>query len=425
MKRQRSKASALAEHPSDLVHHPERVLEWLTKVVPDEDLGGILGDVEEAFAGEAWALFNVGNWANGRRNQLVPIAVYAVAAANGEDDAWRNLGFCLDNLGVSEAALVVWEVAAHRGDTGAALHLAMEVEVQGDLARAEALCRLAMEEAATPVRLARVLRALGRDAEADAVIVEGRFRSPEAATDWAKMPGVSVEDGIALLERHLREGAEEVLIVLADLYEQAGRVDDAIAALCRSVSGGERNAPHNLALLLKESGRRGYLKWFLLAAREGDPLSIRWMRRHWGWTWRLVPGHLVRHAHRDPGTPVADLEYPLSPAETLILAIAARARTMPSRFTEVKVEEPKLTTPYREAIMTTPSGNVVWLWEEDGRVVANVEGHSPFRVSVTAPDDWRPERINGWVDGVETELVAINRNVVTRLRERRRRRHSG
>jgi hypothetical protein len=84
----------------------------------------------------------------------------------------------------------------------------------------------------------------------------------------------------------------------------------------------------------------------------------------------------------------------------------------PSRFTEVKVEEPK---------PTTPSGNVVWFWGEYGRVVANIEGCQPFRVSVTALDDWRPETINTWVDGVEAELVAINRNVVTRLRERRRR----
>jgi hypothetical protein len=300
----------------------------------------------------------------------------------------------------------------------------MEREGRGELVEAEAMYRLAASDPWTPVRHARVLRALGRDAEADALIVKGRSFSPEAATDWAKMPGVSIDDAIALLERHLDEGAEDVCIRLARLYEEREDIDRAIATLRRGIAAGERNAPHNLAVTLRYNGRRGCLPWFLLAASEGDAMSIRWLRRHWGPTWRLIPGAFARRVERDAEHPVDDFEWPLTPAQDVVLAIAARARTLPDRFVQVTVDEPKLATPYREATLTTSAGNVIWFWEEDGRVVANIGGHQPFRVSVTAPDDWRPEVINAWVDGVEADLVVLNRTIVTRLRERRQRRRA-
>ena len=409
---------------AELARQPKRVFKWLTEVIADENLPGILDDVKEASAGEAWALYNLGLWAVGERNRLLAAALFATAAARGEDDAWRNLGICLDDLGFAEPALVAWEVEGRRGDEAAALHAAMGREERGELAEAEALYRLAPGDEWTPSRHARVLRALGRDAEADAVVTAGRFFSPEAACDWSRLAGVAELDAIALLARHLEDGHEAVCIRLADLYRRAGDIDRAVATLRRSVTEGEPNAPHNLALVLRYGGRRGYLPWFLLAASEGDAMSVYWMRRHWGPMWRTIPGRFVRRGERDADHPLGEFPEPLKPAEDVVLAIAARARTMPDRFVEVTIDGPKLATPYREATLRTSAGNVIWFWEEDGRVVANIEGHQPFRVSLTAPDDWRPAVINAWVDGVEAELASLNRTFVTRLRERRRRKRA-
>ncbi len=409
---------------AELARQPKRVLKWIASVIADEEFPEILDSVEEAATGEAWALYNLGNWATGESNRFLGAALLAVAAARGEDDAWRNLGNCLDALGLPDPALVAWEVAARRGDEGAAVHAAMEREERGELLEAEALYRLAPGEEWTPVRRARVLRALGRPVEADALIVEDRSRNWAAAAQWSKMPGVVARDAIALLEAHLQNGADEACIRLADLYEEVGDVDRAIATLRRSVSAGEPFAPHNLAVTLWENGRRGYLPWFLLAASEGDAMSMRWLRRKWGPTWRVVPGRFVRRARRDADHPAEEFEHPLTPAEDVILALAARARTLPDRFVEVRVYEPEPTKPYRDAALTTKLGTVVWFWDDHGGVAAGIEKYRHFRVSVPAPDDWRPEAIDAWVDGLEAKLLALNRTIVTRLRERRRRKRA-
>jgi tetratricopeptide (TPR) repeat protein len=345
-----------------------------------------------------------------------------VAALRGQVLAWLNLGNVLCELGLAGPAVEAFKRGGIAGDPTAARAAAEFLEDDGRLAEAERFYRLAMPDDLAPAQLARVLRVRGRAREAEEIVEAARFRSDEAAFWYIEWKGIAPDEAIELLEFHVDRGSVDSLIPLANLYERVGRADDAIGALERSFETGERVAPHNLGLVLRRAGRRGYLKWILLGASEGDEHSVAWLKRYFGPTWRPLPGKFVRPARRPPGSPVHEFNAPQGVLETLVKTIPIVARSNPTKFESAVVVEPNARYRYSEAQLRTARGIDLYVREERRELVARLAGRGAFKAPIRAPHEMDARTLGVWLDGIEAQLVLANRSLVARLRARLRRR---
>ena len=244
--------------------------------------------VELILSGDPDGLFNAANDLTRVSKSEAVEVLYRLAIEQGVKEAYLNYGLFLRDINRPKDALVQFEKAHAVGDPKAAYLLG---ETNWEMERhAEAIkwLRLAGSDTYVPLRLARSYRALGDEESAVKVLREGSETSAEAAVEYVHTTNeLDLESAINLLEKHLQNGAVDVLIVLADLYSKAGNPEKEIELLRRSVAEGEPNALHNLGLALWESGQTREGKALLKkAAQQGDKLSpkvlhnLRGKQRH-------------------------------------------------------------------------------------------------------------------------------------------------
>lgn len=236
--------------------------------------------IEMIFDGDPDGFFNA---ANDLRRMSASDAVevlYVLAIEHGVREAHLNYGFFLEEEARPTEAIAQYEKAHALGDPKAAFALGQAHLGMGNPREAMRWFRFAEENPWIPLRLARAYRALGEEALAVEVLLDGSGKSAEAAVELVTTTDeLDLDEAIRLLETHLKNGELDVLIPLADLYSRAGRKDREIELLRRSVEAGEPNALHNLGLALWEAGHtkagRSILKQ---AAGHGDRLSARVLR---------------------------------------------------------------------------------------------------------------------------------------------------
>lgn len=239
--------------------------------------------VESALAGDAIGLFDAANDVLHLRREQVAEALYILAIERGVSEAQYNLGDLLLADGRQKEAEVVFADASDGGDEKSAFALAQILEDRGDLEAARAHYMRANELEWTPVRLARVLRGLGRGVEAAEVIRSAVERSGEAAVEWIwSDEGPELTDAITLLERHRERGDAMVLIPLAALYERNGNPEAAESVLRESVDLGEVNAFFNLAVtILERAGDKAEARRLMeCGAKLGDKSAMEWLESH-------------------------------------------------------------------------------------------------------------------------------------------------
>lgn len=231
--------------------------------------------VELIMSGDPDGLFNAANDLLEISKPEAVEVLYHLAIEGGVKEAYLNYGTLLRDINRPQEALVQFEKAHAAGDPKAAFALG---ELNWDMERhAEAIkwLRLAGSNPFVPLRLARSYRALGDEDSAVKVLREGSQTSAEAAVEFIHTTSeLDLDSAIRLLQKHLDNGAVDVLIVLADLYSKAGNQEKEIELLRRSVAEVEPNALHNLGLALWKSGRTREGKALLKkAAQQGDKLS--------------------------------------------------------------------------------------------------------------------------------------------------------
>jgi Flp pilus assembly protein TadD len=251
-------------------------------VAPNSVVDELRGAIENLSAGDGDAFYRLASAIDGELEiEHVLEVLYRMSIESGcLLGPTRNLANLLSNRGHEAEARVWYRQALEAGDPLASFLMAQSYEADGDLDSARGWYQKDPLNPLVPVRLARVLRAQGNAKRARQVLKEGAAFSPEAAVEWVAQGRISNAEAIELLERHLREGAVDVLIPLADLYEKAGRRADAEGALRWSLESGEPNAAHNLALFLWENGREqeGVELW-VQAANAGDAMAVRALGR--------------------------------------------------------------------------------------------------------------------------------------------------
>jgi len=246
--------------------------------------------VEMILSGDPDGLFNAANDLRHISTSEAVEVLYRLAIEHGVKEAYLNYGALLRDINRPKEALVQFEKAHEVGDPKAAFALG---EMNGEMERhGEAIkwLQLADSNPFVPLRLARSYRALGDEVSAVKVLREGSETSAEAAVEYIQTTNeLDLDGSINLLEKHLQNGDVDVLIVLADLYSEAGNPAKEIELLRRSVAAGEPNALHNLGLALWQSGHTREGKILLKkAAQQGDKLSpkilhkIRGKQRHPG-----------------------------------------------------------------------------------------------------------------------------------------------
>jgi tetratricopeptide (TPR) repeat protein len=244
--------------------------------------------VEMILSNDPDGLFNAANDLTQISKSAAIEVLYLMAIENGVKEAYLNYGWFLRDINRTNDALAQFHKAMEVGDPQAAYHLGETYLEIGRHLDAIKWLRLAGDNLFVPLRLARAYRGVGDELSAVEVLREGQETSPEAAVELIHTTDdLDLQAAISLLEKHLENGAVEVLIVLADLYLQAGDPEKEIELLRRSVAEGEPNALHNLGIALWNSGQtregRALLK---KAAQQGDKLSpkvlhkLRGKQRH-------------------------------------------------------------------------------------------------------------------------------------------------
>jgi tetratricopeptide (TPR) repeat protein len=231
--------------------------------------------VELILSGDPDGLFNAANDLLEISRPEAVEALYRLAIEAGVKEAYLNYGSFLRDINRPKEALVQFEKAHAVGDPKAAYFLG---ETNWEMQRHREAIKwllLAGNNPYVPLRLARAYRALGDEDSAAKVLREGSQTSAEAAVEFIHTTSeLDLESAISLLQKHLDNGAVDVLIVLADLYSKAGNQEKEIELLRRSVAEGEPNAMHNLGLALWQSGHTREGKALLKkAAQQGDKLS--------------------------------------------------------------------------------------------------------------------------------------------------------
>jgi tetratricopeptide (TPR) repeat protein len=237
--------------------------------------------LESALNGDSDAIFNIGAGVDEKSLENFRRAAYAVASRHGVGEAAFNLGILFEAQGKNGKARKAMERAASLNEPQAPLWLGYNSEQEGDLLDALKWYSRSTDVTQAPLCMARVLRKLGREAEALDVLYQARRASPEIAVEWATASDSPRRERVELLEQYAKSGEKSVLIPLANLLTDEGRVDEAVSALRQSVASGEPNAGHNLGVTLFEAGHRedGIVE-IRKAAHDGDQLAVNWLIDH-------------------------------------------------------------------------------------------------------------------------------------------------
>lgn len=231
-------------------------------------------DVRRALAGDPEALFNLANDLGRATVSEVREVLYRVAIERGVLGARLNLANMLDADGRTAEAIDCYSRAYDEGDPMAAFALGQAFADLDDLENARTWFERAADHPATPLRLAVVLEGLGLGDQAAVVLERAAPTNAEAAVGWVHRGRVTGADAIELLELHLDRGEIDVAVPLASLYEDEGRIGEAVTLLRRSAAAGEPHAWHNLALLLWETGERDEaIRCWDRASTDGDEMA--------------------------------------------------------------------------------------------------------------------------------------------------------
>lgn len=244
---------------------------------PNDDFERDVADaIDGLIEGDVDALHDLGNAFSRAGHYSFAAMFFFEAQLRGVSDSLLNLGIAKLDLGEDDEAARWFERSADSGDAKGAFMAAQLAADQGDLYRAEFFYRRAMALPETAVRLAKVLRGLRRAAEADALVYETRFVSPESAVECVLDGSVSAEEGTELLESFLETDRLPVLVTLAGLYADRGDVERARAMLEESTREGDRHAQTNLGILLLDLGERDEGRRLLTrSCAFGDEVACR------------------------------------------------------------------------------------------------------------------------------------------------------
>lgn len=225
--------------------------------------------------------FNIANDLRTLGCDAAAVPFYEKAIAAGVPEATYNLALLHHECGNVEKARDGFVAASDAGDTKGAFMAAQIFEVCADLDRAALHYSRALSLSETPVRLARVLRAIGLAADADLVVAESVSVSWESAVEYALRDETSTAEGLAALDRHWRAGEYQVAVTLAVLLEEDGRPQDAEAVLLVAAESGDLHALTNLGTHWCENGdvEAAHRVWHQAAAR-GDNLAANLLRTH-------------------------------------------------------------------------------------------------------------------------------------------------
>ncbi|MBO3088974.1 hypothetical protein [Cellulomonas dongxiuzhuiae] len=238
--------------------------------------------VEQMCTGDPEGIFNAAvDLAEIEKERALEI-LYTLAAQRGVIDAWLNLAYVVTDSGRVEEGFLLLRESAIAGDPKGAFMYAQELEERSEFSEAEFWYARAGAIPGAPARRARALRALGRDAEALAVLRAAAPEDAEAAIDLVEADSaLGLDAAIDLLQRHRAKGASEVLIPLSLLCERRGDFDLATQLLRESVALGEKNASFNLGLTLVQRGQvEEGVRFIRDAAAGGDELASRWLGGH-------------------------------------------------------------------------------------------------------------------------------------------------
>lgn len=245
---------------------------------PSEWDADVPGDVQGLFEADPDCAFNLANDLVNLPVEVTVRALFELAIRHNVVEAYLNYGNYLEQLGDLAGARQQWAEAHRSGDPKGALYLAWDSEDNGALEEALEWYQRAAAEAGSALGHARTLRRLGRDEDAFKLL-QDRSSIPEVAVELAHDYGDRLGDGgLSLLEQHHRAGDLSVAIPLANLYEEAGRSDEAINLLRSSYAAGEPFAAFNLGrlLVIQGHGDEG-TRLIHEAATAGDGLAIDWL----------------------------------------------------------------------------------------------------------------------------------------------------
>ena len=197
--------------------------------------------------GEAHAAFHVGLVRERRGDDAGAWEWFERAAGGGEGEAAKRLYELADGDGGREARLRWASAAAEAGHPAAAFDLgyAAAGAEPPDLGAAERWYRRALEggEVHAANNLARVLRRMGRDDEAEPVYRRG-----------------------------VELGDESAALNLGALLREHDRQDEAVAVLCAAAEAGGYEAAEQLARSLYDADRLDEAeRWFRRAAEDPEP----------------------------------------------------------------------------------------------------------------------------------------------------------
>lgn len=240
--------------------------------------------IEMVLDGDPDGLFNTANDLQKMGKTDIIETLYLMAIERGVNEAYLNLGLFLNGLGRIKEAIPHYRRAFELDDPNAAVALGQAYFEIGKYADAVRWLKTAGTNPNAALCLAKSYRALGDITSATQALHEGSRYSHEAATELVTTTDeLDTEAAIRLLERHLADGAIDVLIPLANLYATAGNREKEIELLRRSVAAGEPFARHNLGVALSQAGesKEGFalLRQAAAAGDTKSPGTLRRLRR--------------------------------------------------------------------------------------------------------------------------------------------------
>lgn len=208
------------------------------------------------------------------------VPFYEAALAHDVPGALYRLGLAHHDAGDAGEAFRCFELAGLAGDAHAAFMAGYVAHERSDLHAARRWYEQAWDVDGAPVRLARVLRALGDDGEAARVLAAVSGESWEAAVDHALSGALEPSAATALLESWAEAGEVRVASALADLYVRAGRALDAQDLLEQAVLADDAASRTSLGVLRLRAGRvADAMTLWRDAAAQGDAYAAELLSR--------------------------------------------------------------------------------------------------------------------------------------------------
>jgi tetratricopeptide (TPR) repeat protein len=231
--------------------------------------------------GDPLAAFNLGNDLAAQARWKEAVAAYEVALAGGENDAWRNLGLVLEELGDLAGAMRAYRGAADTGDLGGGLQLAFLLREQGEreqaMRTAQELAAAGYDEAAAVLACWRWCATL--DPALEPELRAGADHYAPTRVDLGtllRQTGRPVE-ARAVLERGAKLGELVAWLPLGNFYAEELGDDEAAEEAYRSgIAAGDVYCHHNLAVHLADRGDLdGAIEHFRRGAEAGDQLAAQ------------------------------------------------------------------------------------------------------------------------------------------------------